>query len=588
MSYLVLARKWRPNNFDEIIGQEHITRTLKNAIKQGKIHHAFLFTGSRGVGKTTSARVLAKALCCENGGPTPDPCGVCSSCRAIAAGNSVDVMEIDGASNTGVDSVRDLRDKVQYRPQHARYKIYIIDEVHMLSTAAFNALLKTLEEPPEHVKFIFATTESHKIPQTILSRCQRYDFKLLSENDIVATLEPIIAAEGYTAEDGVLRMVARLARGSMRDSQSLLDRVLAYAEDKVLRMEDARTVLGIVDSRVFHTLGRALVERRAAAVFDAVDELCRYGHDLRQFGQEFVEYLRSAVLAISHPEARRILDLPEAEADELIKTAKMAEPVVWTAWFDLMIQGQEILARSEQPRCILEMTLAKMLQVADLKPLGQLAAELAALARGGALPSGGSSGPSAASGRPAPSSGSSGAGWRSRTAQSAGPAEESPVTQRASEEAYTPPPRPARVFEVGRTLGPGQLPEWWIELVDRVKSEDRLLWGVLRQVGVAEHADHAIIEYEPGNGLAEKINDPALLTKLSLKASELLDRTYLLQAAPKGSTGVQAVSIEEQRRNERNRLNEEARGKAEGDPLLKAVREEFGHFELEVKARETI
>lgn len=226
MSYLVLARKWRPQTFGDLIGQEHVCRTLQNAIESGRVAHAFLFTGARGVGKTSAARILAKALQCEKG-PAAEPCNACPACLEITAGNSVDVFEIDGASNTGVEDIRELRENVKYLPSRCRFKIFIIDEVHMLSTSAFNALLKTLEEPPSHVKFIFATTEPHKVPITILSRCQRFDFKRIPLPKIVDRLRTIVAEEKVAVSEASLTAVARKGDGSMRDSLSTLDQVLA-------------------------------------------------------------------------------------------------------------------------------------------------------------------------------------------------------------------------------------------------------------------------------------------------------------------------------------------------------------------------
>src|SRR5947209_3041293 len=230
MSYLVLARKWRPQSFEDIAGQGHISRTLQNAIRTNRVAHAYLFTGVRGVGKTSAARILAKALNCENG-PTTTPCDACPRCKSITAGDDVDVLEIDGASNRGIDEVREIRGNVQYRPASSRYKIYIIDEVHMLTAPAFNALLKTLEEPPPHVKFIFATTDVQKIPLTILSRCQRFDFKTIRPERIVQSLRSIVAAEKMQADDEALEIIARRAAGSMRDAQSLLDQLLAFGGD---------------------------------------------------------------------------------------------------------------------------------------------------------------------------------------------------------------------------------------------------------------------------------------------------------------------------------------------------------------------
>src|SRR5690606_24228951 len=254
MSYLVMARKWRPKNFDEMVGQEHIAQTLRNAIASGRVSHAYLFTGTRGVGKTTSARILAKALNCKNG-PTATPCETCENCLAVNRGTSMDVLEIDGASNNSVDNIRDLREQVKYAPMQGQYKVYIIDEVHMLSKAAFNALLKTLEEPPPHVVFIFATTESGKVPHTILSRVQRFDFKRISEAAIRGRLEFIGSKEGITPEREALEAIARKADGSMRDARSLFDRVYAFAGD-ALTLELARKALGIPEERLFDDLLR--------------------------------------------------------------------------------------------------------------------------------------------------------------------------------------------------------------------------------------------------------------------------------------------------------------------------------------------
>jgi len=274
MSYLVLARKWRPQTFDEIVGQEHIARTLSNALRSGKVAHAFLFTGLRGVGKTTAARILAKALNCEKG-PTPTPCNACVNCQEITAGNAVDVLEIDGASNTGVDDVREIIENVRYQPAKSRFKIYIIDEVHMLSTSAFNALLKTLEEPPPHVKFIFATTDPHKVPHTIHSRCQRYDFKRIPLRLIADRLAHITRSEGVTISDRVLFLIAREGEGSMRDAQSLLDQVIAFA-GKTVRDEDVGTALGLADRKVLYAVAEAIVERNPATLTGA--EGCSAGY----------------------------------------------------------------------------------------------------------------------------------------------------------------------------------------------------------------------------------------------------------------------------------------------------------------------
>src|SRR5919198_2292029 len=262
MSYLVLSRKWRPQTFAEVVGQEHVTRTLRNALSSGRVAHAFLFTGPRGVGKTTTARLLAKALNCERG-PTPDPCNTCSNCTEIASGTALDVLEIDGASHTGVDNIRDLTEGVQYRPVKSRFRVVIIDEVHMLSNAAFNALLKTLEEPPPHVKFIFATTEAHKILQTILSRCQRYDFKRIPLRELIQRLRVLAEREELTVDEAGLGPGAREADGSLRDAESLIDQVVAWSGGTV-NEQTVREALGVADRQALFRVVETVLARDPA------------------------------------------------------------------------------------------------------------------------------------------------------------------------------------------------------------------------------------------------------------------------------------------------------------------------------------
>src|SRR5687767_1891075 len=296
MSYQVLARKWRPRTFDEVVGQGTVTRTLKNALASGRIGHAFLLSGARGVGKTTTARILAKALNCSRGDkPTPEPCGECASCLEIASGSSLDVQEIDGATHNGVEQVRELRESARYNPARDRFKIWIIDEVHMLSTGAFNALLKTLEEPPPRVKFVFATTEYHKIPDTILSRCQQYDFRLIPARELVAHLRQVADGEGITVSGEALARIARAAEGSARDALSLFDQVLSFSGQTV-RDEDIGALLGLVDRELLLGVARAILEGESLSLLDVVERLSEHGADHRNFTRELVLHFREILL----------------------------------------------------------------------------------------------------------------------------------------------------------------------------------------------------------------------------------------------------------------------------------------------------
>lgn len=315
-NYQVLARKWRPQRFEDVAGQEHVTRTLRNAIEAGRIHHAFLFIGSRGIGKTTTARILAKALnCLSSDKPTPDPCGVCENCKAIGEGMFIDVIEIDGASNNSVENVREIRENIRMVPSSGRYKIYIIDEVHQLSSSAFNALLKTLEEPPPHGVFILATTEAHRIPATIVSRCQRFDFRRVATDRIVELLRTIVDKEGKKASDEALYAIARAAEGGVRDSESILDQLISYCDDEI-SFNDVYDVLGLVDRQVLHSLCAAIAAKDVPAQLRIVNDVSSGGKDLSQFVQELLQHFRN-LLVCKAGEAANLLCLPDDELKEL-------------------------------------------------------------------------------------------------------------------------------------------------------------------------------------------------------------------------------------------------------------------------------
>ncbi|MGW8313825.1 MAG: DNA polymerase III subunit gamma/tau [Desulfuromonadales bacterium] len=370
MAYLVLARKWRPQKFADLIGQEHVSQTLANAIRSGRIHHAFLFTGARGVGKTSAARILAKALNCEQG-LSDQPCGGCSSCTEITAGQGLDVIEIDGASNTGVDDIRELRENIRYLPSRSRFKIFIIDEVHMLSTSAFNALLKTLEEPPAHAKFIFATTEPHKIPITILSRCQRFDFRKISLNRIVDRLRQIADAEKLAISDRSLSLVARQGEGSMRDALSTLDQVIAFSGEQV--EDDAvQTLLGMVDRRLLLDTVDAVLLRDSRRALDAVRRVDQLGLSLRQFTQDLLELFRGMVICKVVDEPSEMLDLVGEELKELKTLSVNTSLEDLQRIVALLMKTQTELVNSSYPLLTLEMSLVRLSTLAPSQDLARL------------------------------------------------------------------------------------------------------------------------------------------------------------------------------------------------------------------------
>lgn len=371
MAYQVLARKLRPKHFDALVGQDHVSTTLLNSLKNDRVPHALLFTGARGVGKTTAARIFAKSLRCKNA-VNFVPCGECQDCLEIAEGRSIDVIEIDGASNNGVENVRELRESVGYMPSHGKYKVYIIDEVHMLSNSAFNALLKTLEEPPGHVVFIFATTEVQKIPVTILSRCQRYDFRRIPIKKIADYIATIVKQEGVEAESQALWLVAREAEGSMRDSLSLLDQVISFCGNKITH-ESVVEILGLTDRTLLSKTLNVLVERNAQACLDIAEKVFKLGYDPKQFAQDLLEHIRNLMIVKMSGKSRTdFLDLPDLEIDELIKVSQSLSDEDIHLLFDMTLKGVSDVMRAQDPRVVLEMLLLRMSQAPRLESIETL------------------------------------------------------------------------------------------------------------------------------------------------------------------------------------------------------------------------
>lgn len=379
MSYLVFARKYRPQTFEEVVQQDHVTRTLTNAISTGRVSHAILFSGPRGTGKTTVARILAKAMNCQDG-PTRIPCNACRSCTEITAGNAVDVYEIDGASNNSVDQVRELRDNIKYMPAHCRYKIYIIDEVHMLSIAAFNALLKTLEEPPAHVMFLFATTEPHKIPVTILSRCQRHDFRRIGMSAIAGHLELICGKEDSDVDLESLNLIAQEAGGSMRDALSLLDQVVACIDGPVSH-DKAVDILGVVDRNTLFAFSRAILDRNADRVLDMVEDVYGHGHDMKKLHGDLVRHFRNLLVVKLGRNVGKLVDVPAHEIEWMQEQVKGVPADFLNRLFDGIFDAEAAIKLSGQPRMALETTLLRLIQLSPSLSIETLIEKLDLLKR---------------------------------------------------------------------------------------------------------------------------------------------------------------------------------------------------------------
>lgn len=359
MSYTALYRKFRPNDFSQVKGQDHIVTTLKNQLKLGRIGHAYLFTGTRGTGKTSVAKIMAKAVNCEN--PTENgPCCECTMCKSIQAQSSMNVMELDAASNNGVDSVREIVDAVQYSPAEGKYKVYIIDEVHMLSTGAFNALLKTLEEPPSYVIFILATTEVNKIPITILSRCQRYDFHRISIDTIAGQLADLAAKEGVEAEDKAIRYIAKTADGSMRDGLSLLDQCVAFYLGEKLTYERVLEVLGAVDTEVFHRILSAVIEGNVKKALGVVDEMTMLGRELGWFVNEWIWYMRNLLLVSAADDCEDMIEMSGDNLKLLRAQAEEVSPEILVRYIRVLSELSSRLRYAMQKRILVEVAVIKL------------------------------------------------------------------------------------------------------------------------------------------------------------------------------------------------------------------------------------
>jgi DNA polymerase-3 subunit gamma/tau len=544
MAYQVTARKWRPQRFHEVVGQEHITTTLTNALHSGRLAQCYLFTGPRGVGKTTTARILAKALNCANRGQTPDPCGECASCRAITGGTSMDVLEIDGASNNSVDDVRELREIVRYIPTEGAYKIYIIDEVHMLSTAAFNALLKTLEEPPERVVFIFATTEVQEVPDTILSRCQRFNFRRIPTSLIASHLDKITTEEGIDADQEALYLLAHRADGALRDAESLLDQVVSFS-DKVTA-QSVGEVLGLVDRGVFFDTAGAIAEGDGARLLDLVAAVIDSGGDIEEFVRGFLEHA-SHMLFTKVQGAASKLEVADSERDRYEESvAEVAEEDLLRI-VQAMMELEADLRRSMQPRFRTELALVRLAHMGRAVDVGRLLNRLAALET--AVAAGG--------GRPAPRPRAAGPERATAVSQPPVPSPQreaspgaAPAPAVGEQTATPPPPVPPPQREEGPPSVPvdtHQLQTQWSRVTHLVRETQPSAGNFLQDVTRME-LDGAVLTlfFDPQNrfgmGMVGKANESVAAAIAKITGHQLHVRCVVDEGGGDGSGGQAPVS----------------------------------------------
>jgi DNA polymerase-3 subunit gamma/tau len=558
MSYLVLARKYRPQTFEQVIEQAHITRTLTNAITADRVAHAILFSGPRGTGKTTVARILAKAMNCEQG-PTAVPCNTCRSCEEITGGHGVDVFEIDGASNNSVDQVRELRENIKYMPAHSTFKIYIIDEVHMLSMAAFNALLKTLEEPPAHILFMFATTEPHKIPITILSRCQRHDLRRIDLGAIAKHMAWICGREGFEIAEQSLELVAREAGGSMRDALSLLDQMMSATRGS-LTHEQVLDLLGVIDRKMIYDLAGAILNTNMPAVLDALNDIYDRGHDMKRLYADLLEHFRNLLVATLGNKLDKLIDLPLAEIELLTKQAKQAPAGTLNQIFDLLFKEEVNVRLSQQPKLALEMALIRLLQAGPALPIDALIDKLDVL-RQEML----SSGQPQNFAQPHPDTQNIKAGSpaRSHMPHSSVVSKEEPKSSGGGSETAVPASGPA-----------GKPADKWKLIIDSIAPKNPSLAANLVKCHIKEHTEKLLEIEVPANGFTlNMIQRERNMVVLKQVCTDILGSCPELQFTANSST---------ENRNQKKKDNQ-LKQKAIDHPLVADAIEIFGGKLIDVK-----
>ena len=498
MSYQVTARKWRPQKFEEVVYQDHVSKTLKNSIEKGRISHAYLFSGPRGTGKTTMARILAKALNCETG-PTPSPCGECDNCREIRNSMSFDVIEIDGASNRGVNDIRELRENVNFAPVKSKYKIYIIDEVHMLTKEAFNALLKTLEEPPPHVVFIFATTEAHQIPDTILSRCQKYFFKKIPVDPIVRQLKNIIQHEGYRVSDRALFPIARAAEGSMRDAQSLMDQVISFSDsrkggDTEIGEMDALSILGIVPVESYAALLSSIAGADTAAVMAEVHRISIMGADIPRYVNGLLDMIRTIRLMRNGVSLNELLGLSDQEVAMVKETAARFFDEELSLMFRIADGLQSDLKYSNNERINLEMALLDMVAAKTAPSISSIISRL----DGGAPSAGPSTPPPGASTGPGAAPGAGTAGGRPAPSAQRPPAPPAGTSPPSAGASTSPGTGPAQGARTAAAPAPEKIFRQWDDFLNSIKDTKQYLHCVLQPSTVRLADDTLFINFPGG------------------------------------------------------------------------------------------
>jgi DNA polymerase III subunit gamma/tau len=588
VSYQVIARKWRPQSFQDLVGQEHVSQTLLNALRHDRLPQALLFTGVRGTGKTSSARILAKSLRCPNAKDFV-PCGVCSECEDVANSRSLDVIEIDGASNNGVDAIRELRETVGYMPSSGRYKVYIIDEVHMLSTSAFNALLKTLEEPPAHVVFIMATTEAQKIPSTILSRCQRFDFRRIPSRQIASQLAKICEAEGVKTEGEALWLLARQADGSMRDSQSLLDQVITFCSGEVT-LQKVIDVLGLTDRSLLLETLESLVRRDTQKAVDVIEKIFKSGYDPKVFAQDLLEEIRNALLVrLSPDDPSRVVDLPDTEIESLRElTASLTDEDLHLL-FDMTLKGVNDLLRSQDARIVLEMLLLRMAAAPRIASLAALASGQVMFQPAPAVSTQSHEASQAAPSATAkahysmasftrPASGVSGApatppaGAKTpQPAPSAAPAANTqPAAQIPAQQA------PAEAEEPSRAVDAAKANDPWYRFVERVKKANSLLGAMLENTHLisAEGSQLTIGVPKKMSFMFDKVKEPENVARIQSFLETFWNKKYDVQVklADEKADKTTPKAMADEHRQAQKRSLEQA---VEQNPLVQTAQNVF-------------